>query len=58
MFFFSIIQPIDLNSCAIFIHIFTLNEDEPSTLSLADDEELSAANHWLLPAGDTGHCAR
>ncbi|KAK5862390.1 hypothetical protein PBY51_017792 [Eleginops maclovinus] len=45
-------QPLDLNSCSISTHIFTLNEDGPSTLSLEEDEELSAANHWLLPAAE------
>ncbi|XP_077432796.1 pachytene checkpoint protein 2 homolog isoform X1 [Vanacampus margaritifer] len=45
-------QPIDLTSCTLSFHIFTLNEDGPSTLSLEEDEELSAANHWLLPAAD------
>ncbi|KAG8010110.1 Pachytene checkpoint protein 2-like protein [Nibea albiflora] len=45
-------MPIDLKSCSINIHIFTLNEDGPSTLSLEEDEELSAANHWLLPAAE------
>ncbi|KAM3614413.1 uncharacterized protein V6R79_013838 [Siganus canaliculatus] len=45
-------MPLDLESCSLSIHIFTLNEDGPSTLSLEDDEELSAANHWLLPAAE------
>lgn len=54
-FLFFLIQPLDLNSCSVSVHIFTLNEDGPSMLSLEDDEELSAANHWLLPAGDAGH---
>ncbi|XP_029308224.1 pachytene checkpoint protein 2 homolog [Cottoperca gobio] len=45
-------QPLDLKSCAVSVHIFTLNEDGPSTLSLEEDEELSAANHWLLPAAE------
>nr|XP_020468490.1 pachytene checkpoint protein 2 homolog [Monopterus albus] len=45
-------EPIDFQSCSLSIHIFTLNEDGPSTLSLEDDEELSAANHWLLPAAE------
>ncbi|KAM7383573.1 hypothetical protein PAMP_003213 [Pampus punctatissimus] len=45
-------QPLDLKSCSVSVHIFTLNEDEPSTLSLEEDEELSAANHWLLPAAE------
>uniref|UniRef100_A0A4W6DPR2 Pachytene checkpoint protein 2 homolog n=1 Tax=Lates calcarifer TaxID=8187 RepID=A0A4W6DPR2_LATCA len=47
-----ITQPLDLKSCSVSVHIFTLNEDGPSTLSLEDDEELSAANHWLLPAAE------
>ncbi|XP_037310607.2 pachytene checkpoint protein 2 homolog [Pungitius pungitius] len=47
-----ITQPLDLNSYSVSIHIFTLNEDGPSTLSLEEDEELSAANHWLLPAAE------
>uniref|UniRef100_A0A665UGQ4 Pachytene checkpoint protein 2 homolog n=1 Tax=Echeneis naucrates TaxID=173247 RepID=A0A665UGQ4_ECHNA len=44
--------PLDLKSFSICDHIYTLNEDGPSTLSLEDDEELSAANHWLLPAAE------
>uniref|UniRef100_A0A667ZXS5 Pachytene checkpoint protein 2 homolog n=1 Tax=Myripristis murdjan TaxID=586833 RepID=A0A667ZXS5_9TELE len=43
-------MPIDLKSCSVSIHIFTLSDDCPSMLSLEEDEELSAANHWLLPA--------
>lgn len=35
------------------MHIFSLNDDGPSMLTLEEDEELSAANSWLLPAG--GH---
>lgn len=50
---FSPTQPLDLEKCCLSIHIFTLNDDGPSTLTLEEDEELSAANHWLLPAGDT-----
>ncbi|XP_057691316.1 pachytene checkpoint protein 2 homolog isoform X2 [Corythoichthys intestinalis] len=45
-------QAIDLTKSQVSIHIFTLNEDGPSTLCLEEDEELSAANHWLLPAAD------
>ncbi|KAJ8004829.1 hypothetical protein DPEC_G00140370 [Dallia pectoralis] len=45
-------KPIDLKSCNLSIHIFTLNDDGPSTLNLEEDEELSAANHWLLPAAE------
>lgn len=50
---FSPTQPLDLEKYCLSIHIFTLNDDGPSTLTLEEDEELSAANHWLLPAGDT-----
>uniref|UniRef100_A0AAZ3PHZ1 Pachytene checkpoint protein 2 homolog n=1 Tax=Oncorhynchus tshawytscha TaxID=74940 RepID=A0AAZ3PHZ1_ONCTS len=45
-------KPIDLMSCSLSIHIFTLNDDGPSTLNLEEEEELSAANHWLLPAAE------
>lgn len=51
-------QPLDLESCSLCIHIFALNEEGPSTLVLEEDEELTAANHWLLPAGDAQHCGR
>lgn len=47
------IQPLDLEKCSLSIHIFTLNEDGPSMLTLEEEEELSAASHWLLPAGNT-----
>ncbi|KAJ3598623.1 hypothetical protein NHX12_002128 [Muraenolepis orangiensis] len=46
--------PVDLKSSTLLLHIFTLNDDGPSTLNLEEDEELSAANHWLLPAGPPG----
>lgn len=49
---FSPTQPLDLEKCSLSIHVFALNDDGPSTLTLEEDEELSAANHWLLPAGD------
>lgn len=45
-------MPLDLKMCSLSIHIFILNEDGPSMLSLEEDEELSAANHWLLPAAE------
>ncbi|KAK0134562.1 Pachytene checkpoint protein 2 [Merluccius polli] len=45
-------MPVDLKSSAVSLHIFTLNDDGPSTLNLEEDEELSAANHWLLPAAE------
>lgn len=42
----------DLKNCNLSIYIFTLNDDGPSMLSLEEEEELSAANHWLLPTGE------
>ncbi|XP_056142637.1 pachytene checkpoint protein 2 homolog [Lampris incognitus] len=44
--------PIDLRRCSVSIHMFTLNDEGSSTLVLEDNEELSAANHWLLPAAE------
>ncbi|XP_075068792.1 pachytene checkpoint protein 2 homolog [Mixophyes fleayi] len=46
-------QPIDLSKCNVFVHIFQLNEEGPSAENLEEgNEELIAANHWLLPARD------
>ncbi|KAE8597331.1 hypothetical protein XENTR_v10016429 [Xenopus tropicalis] len=46
-------QPIDLSKCKVLIHIFQLNEDGPCVESLEEEnEDLVAANHWLLPAAD------
>ncbi len=46
----------DLKAHNLCIYIFSLNDESPSMLALEEEEELSAANHWLLPAGDyTGH---
>lgn len=47
-----ITQPIDLKSCTVLVNIFILNEDGPSHLNLENEEELYAANHWLLPAAE------
>ncbi|KAJ8041863.1 Pachytene checkpoint protein 2-like [Holothuria leucospilota] len=44
-------QAIDLCSTQLWIHVFTLSEDGPACEEL-DGEEMSAANHWLLPAAD------
>uniref|UniRef100_A0A672J7D1 Pachytene checkpoint protein 2 homolog n=1 Tax=Salarias fasciatus TaxID=181472 RepID=A0A672J7D1_SALFA len=44
--------PLDLKSCSVSVYIYTLNADGPSMLTLEEDEELSAANHWLLPAAE------
>ncbi|XP_048882071.1 pachytene checkpoint protein 2 homolog isoform X1 [Brienomyrus brachyistius] len=45
-------QQIDLRSCRLSIYIFTLHDDGPSTLNLEEDEDLSAAHHWLLPSAE------
>lgn len=51
MIFFILQQFVDLRLHNLCIHIFSLNDDVPNTLTLDEEEELSAANHWLLPAG-------
>uniref|UniRef100_A0A8C1KTJ6 Pachytene checkpoint protein 2 homolog n=2 Tax=Cyprinus carpio TaxID=7962 RepID=A0A8C1KTJ6_CYPCA len=43
---------VDLKAHNLCIHIFSLNDDSPSMLALEEEEELSAANHWLLPAAE------
>ncbi|XP_052002770.1 pachytene checkpoint protein 2 homolog [Xyrauchen texanus] len=43
---------VDLKAHNLCIHIFSLNDDSPNTLNLDVEEELSAANHWLLPAAE------
>ncbi|XP_048009180.1 pachytene checkpoint protein 2 homolog [Megalobrama amblycephala] len=43
---------VDLKVHNLCIHIFSLNDDRPSTLALEEEEELSAAKHWLLPAAE------
>ncbi|XP_053570330.1 pachytene checkpoint protein 2 homolog [Bombina bombina] len=46
-------QPIDLNKCTLFIHIFHLNEEGPSAENLEDENDgLVAASNWLLPSAD------
>ncbi|KAG9283799.1 hypothetical protein AMEX_G2607 [Astyanax mexicanus] len=47
-----VLSKIDLRTTNLCIHIFSLSDDGPSTLNLEEDEELSAANHWLLPAAE------
>ncbi|XP_042329529.1 pachytene checkpoint protein 2 homolog [Sceloporus undulatus] len=43
-------QPISLHKCSLSIHIFHLNEEGPSAENLeAEDEDIVAANHWVLP---------
>ncbi|XP_052061155.1 pachytene checkpoint protein 2 homolog [Mytilus californianus] len=42
---------IDLTGNNIQIHVYQLQDDGPGTEEL-DDEDLAAANHWLLPSTD------
>ncbi|XP_044275029.1 pachytene checkpoint protein 2 homolog [Varanus komodoensis] len=43
-------QPISLRRCSLSIHIFHLNEEGPSAENLeSEDEDIVAANHWILP---------
>ena len=45
-------QPIDLSKSSLTIHIFHLNEEGPSIENLEEEnEDIVAANHWVLPAG-------
>lgn len=50
--FCSSLQAINLSKCSLSIHIFHLGEEGPSAENLeAEDENIVAANHWVLPAG-------
>ncbi|KAK3085404.1 hypothetical protein FSP39_002835 [Pinctada imbricata] len=42
---------IDLTDGNIQLHVFQLQNDGPGTEEL-DDEDLAAASHWILPAGE------
>ena len=44
-------QMVELSSAQLQIHVFQLHDDGPSAEEL-DDEELAAANHWILPSSD------
>lgn len=51
-FSFCSLQPINLSKCTLSLHIFHLNEEKPSTENLEEEnEDIVAANHWVLPAG-------
>ncbi|KFP47817.1 Pachytene checkpoint protein 2, partial [Cathartes aura] len=44
-------QPIDLSKSSLSLHIFHLNEEGPSSENLEEEnEDIIAANHWVLPA--------
>ena len=39
-----------LKNCKLAIHVFQLHDDGPATEEL--EEDIAAANHWLLPSGN------
>ena len=39
----------NLKNCKLAIHVFQLHDDGPATEEL--EEDIAAANHWLLPCG-------
>ncbi|KAF4798276.1 thyroid hormone receptor interactor 13 [Turdus rufiventris] len=46
-------QPIDLSSSSLCIHIFHLNEEGPTSENLEEEnEDITAAHHWVLPAAE------
>ena len=45
-------QGIELNSTNVQVHVFQLQEDGPAQEDLDDDDDISAANHWLLPSSE------
>ncbi|OXB62971.1 hypothetical protein ASZ78_000881 [Callipepla squamata] len=46
-------QPIDLSKSGLSLHIFQLNEEGPSIENLEEEnEDIVAANHWVLPAAE------
>ncbi|NXD66301.1 PCH2 protein, partial [Eolophus roseicapillus] len=46
-------QPIDLSKGSLSLHIFHLNEEGPSSENLEEEnEDIIAANHWVLPAAE------
>lgn len=45
-------QPIDLGACVVALHVFQLNEGDPSSETLEEEtENITAATQWVLPAG-------
>jgi len=40
-----------VSNCELHYHVYQLQEDGPGTEEL-DDEDLAAANHWILPSRD------
>ncbi|NXS00948.1 PCH2 protein, partial [Oxylabes madagascariensis] len=46
-------QPIDLSISSLSLHIFHLNEEGPASENLEEEnEDITAAHHWVLPAAE------
>lgn len=45
-------QSADLTRSSCQIHVYQLNEDGPAAEELDEEEDIPAANHWLLPTKD------
>uniref|UniRef100_A0A674GDF4 Pachytene checkpoint protein 2 homolog n=1 Tax=Taeniopygia guttata TaxID=59729 RepID=A0A674GDF4_TAEGU len=46
-------QPIDLSTRSLSLHIFHLNEEGPTSENLEEEnEDITAAHHWMLPAAE------
>ena len=43
------VQVVQLSKASLSFHVYQLHDDEPGSEELEDD--ISAANHWMLPAG-------
>ena len=48
---FKCVQAIDLCQAGLHLHVFQLSTDGPAMEEL-EDEDMAAASHWLLPAGN------
>ena len=44
-------QVISFDKCELKIHVFKLYEEGPANEEIEDDD-ISAASHWVLPAGE------
>ncbi|XP_057896540.1 pachytene checkpoint protein 2 homolog isoform X2 [Melospiza georgiana] len=48
-------QPIDLSTSSLSLHVFHLNEEGPTSENLEEEnDDITAAHHWVLPAGPPG----
>ena len=42
---------LDLSTADVHLHVFQLQQEGPSQEEL-DEDDIAAANHWLLPSAD------